>query len=189
MEPSNNDNYLHNNVSVQKNAFVFKELFGKENKELILLGLLLFSAPLIVTNQLVIGTIVNALLIKSAIDYKTNVVYLLALIPSIAVFASGILFGGLTQQILFVLPAIWLGNFLLMFLMRKIFVHKKANYFISVFCSAGAKTIIIFSIVFALFSFELVPIVFLTSFGLIQFLTAISGASLIFLSKKLTKLW
>jgi len=95
----------------------------------------------------------------------------------------------LTPQVLFVLPFIWLGNFSLMFLMRKIFVQNKVNYLISSIVSASVKTILLFSFTFILFSASLVPIVFLTTFGLNQFLTAMSGSIIIFASKKLTKLW
>ncbi|HNV01596.1 MAG TPA: hypothetical protein PKK60_04175 [archaeon] len=181
--------FHHQNIHLRKNVYFSNTIFSKENKELLLFVLLVFTTPLIVTNQLIVGTIVNALLIKSAIDYKSKKVFLLSLIPSIAVILGGILFTNLTPQVLFVLPFIWLGNFSLMFLMRKIFVQNKVNYLISSIVSASVKTILLFSFTFILFSASLVPIVFLTTFGLNQFLTAMSGSIIIFASKKLTKLW
>lgn len=181
--------FNNQNIHLRKNVYFTNTIFSKENKELVLFALLVFTTPLIVTNQLIVGTIVNALLIKSAIDYKSKKVFLLSLVPSAAVILGGILFTNLTSQVLLVLPFIWLSNFSLMFLMRKIFVQKKVNYLIASVISASVKTILLFSFTFVLFSNALVPALFLTTFGLNQFLTAMSGAIIIFASKKLTKLW
>jgi hypothetical protein len=181
--------FTHQNINLRKNTYLFENIFSKENKELLLFALIIFTIPLIVTNQLIVGTIVNAFLIKSAIDYKSKKVFLLSLIPSIAVISGGIIFGNLSSAVLFVLPAIWLGNFSLMYLMRKIFVEKKVHFLISSILSASVKTILLFSFTFVLFSTSLVPALFLTTFGLIQFFTAVSGAVIIFASKKITKIW
>lgn len=178
-----------NKKNLHRNIYFLNNIFSRENKELLLFALIIFTAPLIVTNQLIVGTIVNALLIKSAVDYKSKKVFFLSLIPSVAVILGGILFANLTPQVLFVLPFIWLGNFSLMFLMRKIFVEKKVHFFISSIISASVKTVLLFSFTFVLFSSALVPVLFLTTFGLNQFFTAMSGALIIFVSKKVTKLW
>ncbi len=158
-------------------------IFSRETKELTALGLVIFITPFFLTNQLILGTIVNAILIKSAIDYKTNKVFLISFLPSLAAIINGILFLGLTNQMIYILPFIWLANISIIYLMRFLFTHKKANYFISALISASAKTLILFGSALILFNLSLVPVLFLTTFGITQLFTAISGATLIYLTK------
>jgi len=150
-----------------------------ENKTLFSYGLILFLIPLFPLHQLIIGTIVNALLIKSAISMKTKNVFFLALIPSIAVATGGLLFSGLTSAMIYMLPFIWAGNVVLMLFMRKMFMHKKRNYLLASLAGATAKTALLFTAAFVLLAYSFGPVLFLTAFGIIQFVTAIAGAVLI----------
>ncbi|VVB76257.1 Uncharacterised protein [uncultured archaeon] len=147
-----------------------------ENKTLFSYGLVLFLIPLFPLHQLIIGTIVNALLIKSAISMKTKNVFLLALIPSIAVAAGGVLFGGLTSSTIYMLPFIWAGNATLMLFMRRMFARENKNYLISSLAGATAKTALLFSAAFVMLAYSFVPALFLTAFGILQFGTAVAGA-------------
>ncbi len=169
----------------KRNNFYFSESILHENKNLLLFGLILFTFPLLPLNQLIVGAIVNALLIKSVISFKSNKVFLLSIIPSLAVFLGGVLFASITPQILLMLPAIWISNFVLMFLTRKLIVQNKRGYFSSTLVASILKTIILFSITLILFYFGLVPLIFLTMFGVMQFITAESGVVLVYLHKKI----
>ena len=171
--------------NIRKNSFLHEFVSKKETKELTLYALALFTLPLFPLNQLIVGTLINAMLIKSAITYKTKKVFLLSLIPSTAVIAGGVLFANLTPQILLMLPFIWLGNFALMFLMRRIHSEKKKDYALFALLSSSVKTMLLFSFAFVFYSQALVPIVFLTMFGLLQFVTAMSGAIVVFGANKL----
>jgi len=169
----------------QKNNFSFNELFIKENKNLLLFALVLFTLPLLPLNQLIVGIIVNALLIKSAISFKSNKFFILSIIPSLAVFLGGVLFANITSQIILMLPFIWISNFVLMFLTKKLIVQRKKEYFSSTLIASSLKTIVLFSSAFVLFYFGLVPVLFLTMFGVMQFITAESGVVLVYFLQKL----
>ena len=167
-----------------------QNLFGHENKnrekwELLLYCTFLFGVPFFFTQQLIVGTIVNALLIKASIDYKLKKVIFLCLLPSISVLAGGLIFGSLTPQLLWMLPFIWLGNFVIVLATRKLFVERKRNFFASTLAGATAKTPILFTAAFALLQFSLVPTVFLLAFGVMQFATAESGAVIVWSHKSL----
>ncbi|MEI7961939.1 MAG: hypothetical protein WCI04_06405, partial [archaeon] len=103
---------MQENIFEQANKanLVFAYFDKNELKLGALFGLALFTIPFIIANQLIVGTLVNAILIKSAIDFKSKKVFLLSIIPSIAAFLAGILFGNLTHQVLLMLPFIWVGN-------------------------------------------------------------------------------
>lgn len=177
--------FSYKTITPKKNSNYFNGLLKNENKELLVYLIALFTIPLLPLNQLIVGTIVNALLIKSSIDYQAKKVLLLAFVPSIAVVAGGILFGNLTPQVLLILPAIWASNFALMFFMRKFHKKAKMDFLKSSIISSTIKTAILFTIAIILFTQNLVPVIFLTMFGIIQFITALSGAIIVLISKKI----
>lgn len=170
-----------------KNKYLFGFKISNETKVLSLYALGLFIFPFLITQQLILGTLVNALLIKSAIDYNSKKVLTLSIVPSLAVLSSGYVFGSLTYHVIYMLPFIWVGNLVIMVLMRKLFVESKKNYFTSGLIAAVAKTIFLFSIAFVLMTQALVPAVFLTAFGIIQFITAIVGLIVVFVTKTVSK--
>jgi len=158
--------------------FLFKNTFGKENTKILFWGAIVFCIPIIFSEQLIAGTIVNLLLIKSAFDYKTKKVFLLALVPSTATFLTGFIFGSLTEQLLLLIPFIWMGNLVLMFFTRKVFEKKKNRNNVSkkLFFIPVIKTALLFVSTVVLFAFGLVPLAFLTIFGAIQLFTGEAGA-------------
>jgi len=168
----------------KNNIFSFSEKYVQENKNIFLAALVLFILPLLPLNQFIVGTIVNAILIKSAISMNSKKVFLLSVLPSLAVFLGGVLFANVTLEIALMLPFIWAGNFVLMLLTRKLFVSDKKSYFVSTLISSIGKTLILFFAAFVLLYFGLVPAVFLTMFGVMQFVTAQSGAVLVYLVQK-----
>ncbi|MDD3084180.1 MAG: hypothetical protein PHP82_04095 [Candidatus ainarchaeum sp.] len=165
-------------------SFKLQQFFSKENQELLVFGFLLFTLPMLISNQLILGTIVNALLIKLSISYKSKKVFLFSFLPSFAVITSGILFGVLNQYLVFMIPIIWFGNLSLMVFLKKFFVKMKKVFFLSVIFSGAIKTILIFSGAFFLFNFGLIPVSFLTIFGVTQFFTVLSGAIIVKFSAK-----
>jgi len=166
-----------------KNNYLFGIKVSNETKVILLYSLGLFIFPFLITQQLILGTLINALLIKSSIDCKSKKVLLLSVVPSIAVLASGYVFGSLTYHVIYMLPFIWAGNLVLMIAMRKLFVESKQNYLLSALIGASAKTMLLFSIAFVLMTYSFVPAVFLTVFGIVQFVTATLGAMIVYATR------
>jgi hypothetical protein len=63
--------------------------------------------------------------------------------------------------------------------MKNLYTKKGKEFFYSAFVSGATKTIILFLATSLLFSQALVPVLFLTMFGLNQFITAEAGAILV----------
>ena len=111
----------------------------------ITLSILIFLVPMIVpqllstlfgTNswiathsQYVVGVIVNTVLITTAINVKgfKQIAGLITL-PSISAIGSGLIFKSASIFTVYMIPAIWAGNFLFVYLYRKLFVKNKTNY-------------------------------------------------------------
>ena len=167
--------------------FISKDKFfhlskNKTTDEYIRLGVyatLLLIVPIFLGHQLFVGIIVNALLIISALEHSIKKMAILCLLPSLAVISTSFLFGGLTPVLLLMLPFIWIGNFIIVVLSKRLFLSKGKNYFLSTTMATIAKTIFLFISVVILFTLGLVPTLFLTAFGIMQLITAQSASIII----------
>lgn len=64
--------------------------------------------------------------------------------PSIATILSGYIFHTASVFMVYMIPAIWLGNFALIYTLKKLFVCKKINYFLTSLIGIILKVAIIF---------------------------------------------
>ena len=168
---------------------------NKENlfKIIILLGLFL---PAIIQElvdlgqykQIIIGSIVNTCLFLCGIYEKdTKKIIAISTLPSVSVMLSGLLFSGLTFYSKLMIPFIWLGNLVIIYLSRLFY---KQNKFISYsFFSIILKVFIIyggFKAVSMMFNFpKSVVNVMGNTMGIIQLFTASIGFLItIFIIKK-----
>ena len=127
----------------------------------IILSILIFFVPMIIPSllttlfgatswiavhsQYVVGTIVNTVLVTTAINVKgfKQIAGIITL-PSISAISSGLIFKSASIYTVYMIPAIWAGNFLFVYLYRKIFIQKKINYIFSSIISILAKVAIIY---------------------------------------------
>jgi hypothetical protein len=131
--------------------------------------------------QLLVGTVVNAVLVLTALEmdsFKQIVPLLFA--PSLAVLARGLIFGPFTPFLVIMLPMIWIGNAILVLGIREIHKKRDKNYSIALGASALAKTGFLFSSAWVLVSLSILPALFLTTMGLLQLVTAVSGGIVAF---------
>jgi hypothetical protein len=161
-----------------------KEVFPSwhDGARIFILCSAIFLVPLLFSQQLIIGTLVNAMLIYSALRVKGNWSYAPAVIPSIAAMLAGILFGAV-HAVLIMLPFIWLGNMALIFMMKKLSSMKE--YYRILLGSAIVKTAIISISCLALVYFAGLPNNLIQNFTYLQLITAVLGGILahLFVSK------
>jgi len=133
-----------------------------------------FTVPFLLGhNQILTGSIVNAALIISAVKNKQWDIFPIIMLPSLAVMLRGIMFGSFTPALLYMMPFIWAGNYLVIALFQKI--ERRFGFFITVGITAMMKASVLFLIACALLQYQIVPKVFLTAMGVLQFGTMISG--------------
>lgn len=138
----------------------------------------------IATNsQYVVGTVVNASLIITGINVEgwKKVIGVVTL-PSISAMLSGFVFMSATIYTVYMIPAIWLGNFLLVYLYKYLFVSKHINYIISSIVAIAVKVGVIFAGFNILLAANIIPqgskvaIALTTAMGMNQAVTATLGA-------------
>jgi hypothetical protein len=158
-----------------------KNIFKSELFTITLLSMFAFLVPIVFAkitlfpNQLLIGTIVNGLLAYSALRFNIWKSLPIILLPSIGALISGIVFGQFTFFLLYLIPAIWLGNYILGYFVKK---YSERKFFATTIASI-AKTSVIFGFTLILYLFNVVPAMFLIPMSIIQLVTALCGIGLI----------
>jgi len=138
---------------------------------------------LAVNSQLIVGTIVNTALIMTAINLKgwKKIIGVVTL-PSISNLLGGYVFKTASPFMAYMVPAIWLGNFAIVYAYKLLLVAKQKNYFVAGIVGVIAKVAIIFiffNIINAFGVFpEKVATMFKTAMGVTQLITATCGVLL-----------
>ena len=149
--------------------------------EMVLYAAVCFFLPLFVGHpQIFVGIMVNTLLIASALNVKGNKLLPVIIAPALGALSRGILFGPFTIFLVYMIPFIWIGNFILVFAIKQLALDKKINRFVSLGIGAIAKALFLFIIAFTLVKIGFLPAVFLTAMGIMQLYTAIAGGLLAF---------
>jgi len=161
-----------------------KAKISTKTLELIILSTLAIITPIFLKHpQLLVGVVINALLIKGALSLKKYQLIPLIVFPSIGVVLGGVLFSSLTKFVFIIMPFIWIGNAILVYF----FKNKKFKYLPNLFLASLTKTAFLFISALILYSLHLVPKLFLTTMGYLQFITAILGGILILIELNIEK--
>ncbi len=153
----------------------------EENIQLIVLSAIAFFLPFILGHpQILVGIIVNAMLIVGATYLKGHKMLPLILLPSLGVLTVGILFGTYTLFLLYLIPLIWLGNAVYVYVYKHM-SFKKNNWkgnILGIGVASVLKAGLLFGATFVLVKLSIVPSVFLTAMGVLQLTTALIGGIL-----------
>jgi hypothetical protein len=136
--------------------------------------------------QIIVGSLVNAFLIRSALSLPGNKVLPVAIAPSMGVIARGLVFGPFTPFLIFLLPAIWLGNLILIYAFKNQ-IKNKYNYFAALIGGSVIKAGFLFAAATILFSVSIVPAAIVSAMGIIQLETALIGGIIAYLGIKAEK--
>lgn len=126
--------------------------------------------------QILLGTLINALFIFSVTKLGIKKTIPLLFLPSILSYIQGLLFGSSTIFLLYLIPFIGISNFSLIYLYKKISIP-----YLNILISAGIKALILYFSVFFLIKIINMPEIFLQSMGIIQFITALAGSTIVML--------
>jgi len=148
-----------------------------QTRGFVFLSLAVFIIPFSLGHwQFLTGSLVNACLFLSALVLSRKNSWPVIVLPSLAVLSRGLIFGPLTIFLVYLLPLIWLGNFVLVYLFGKFLPSLK--FPLSILLASLGKALLLFSFTFLLFGFGILPKLFLTTMGVNQFITAVLGGFL-----------
>lgn len=144
------------------------------------------ATSIVVTkSQLIIGSIVNASLIVTAMNLKGWAKILgVVTMPSISTILGGYVFKTASVFMVYMIPAIWIGNFVLVYTYKKILVQKNKNYFLAGIVGIVIKVAIIFGAFNILKAIGIFPPKLITNLqtamGMVQAITATVGMIIAF---------
>ena len=168
---------------------IYKFNNKQQYTEIIIYSFVCFFLPLFIGHpQIVVGITVNTLLIMSALNMQNYKLLPVIILPSLGALSRGILFGPFTIYLVYLIPFIWVGNFMLVLLFKYLYLNKKLNYFVTLFSAAFLKALFLFTVAFILFKLNIIPVIFLTAMGIMQFVTAFSAGFFAFGLSKMQKL-
>ena len=154
----------------------------------------IFGAQSIVTtnSQIIVGSIVNSALIFSAINVKGwKKIIGVVTMPSISTILSGYVFKSASVYMVYMIPAIWLGNFVLIYAYKLIMLEKNKNYFLAGVVGIIAKVLVIFGCFEILNLFNIFPDKLVANLqkamGLTQLITASIGTLIMFIVYQIEK--
>ena len=130
--------------------------------EITLLSLISFFLPFFMGSpQILVGTIVNALLIRSTLSLKGRQILPIIFLPSLGVLSRGIIFGPFTMYLTYLMPFIWLSNLAIVYFTKLLKIKMHLNLSLSITISAILKTSALFIPAFILFGTNTIPHSFL----------------------------
>ncbi len=141
-----------------------------------------FGAQSIVTqnSQIIVGSIVNTALIVSAMNLKgwKNIIGVITM-PSISTILSGYVFKSASTYMVYMIPAIWIGNFALVYSYKFLMLGKNKNYFLAGIIGIVVKVAVIAGCFALLNLFNVFPNKLVqnlqNAMTIIQIITAIIG--------------
>lgn len=146
-----------------------------------------FGAESIITqnSQIIVGSVVNTALIMAAINLKGwKKVLGVVTMPSVSTMLSGYVFKSASVHMVYMIPAIWIGNFVLVYAYKLIMLSKERNYFFAGIAGVLAKVIVIAAGFMILKAFNIFPEKLITTLQTAmtttQLITASIGAFIAF---------
>lgn len=158
-----------------------------------LIQIIFGAQSVIATNsQIIVGSIVNTALIISAINIKGwKKIIGVVTMPSLSTVLSGYVFGTASVYMVYMIPAIWLGNLALIYFYKLILLEKKKNYFLAGSLGIIIKVLVIFGSFELLNLFEIFPSKLVTNLqtamGFTQLITASIGMLIAFVIYQVEK--
>lgn len=154
----------------------------------------IFGAQSIITqnSQLIVGSIVNTALIMSAINLKGwKKILGVVTMPSISTMLSGYVFKSASVYMVYMIPAIWIGNFVLVYMYKLLMLSKEKHYFLAGIVGIVSKVIVIAGGFMLLKAFNIFPeklvTTLQTAMTTTQVITASIGLFIAFAIYKLEK--
>jgi hypothetical protein len=146
--------------------------------EYLSLFLILLLVPLLIGKpQYLVGTIVNTVLVYSTLKFGFKKTIPFLILPSCMSYLRGLLFGSLTIFLVYLIPFIIISNAIYSFT-----ISKFKNKVFGILIACILKTGFLYLIVNILINTISLPDIFLTTMGINQLITGITGGFLGYLT-------
>lgn len=148
----------------------------REFAEIAILSAVSLALPVFVGHpQILVGILVNAMIVRASLTVKGFKILPVLTLPACGAILRGVLFGPFTKFLLYLFPFIWAGNLTLSYLTKR---NIRKSMYVTIITSSIVKMFVIAIPAFLMIKLSIIPKALLLSMSLIQFITALVGASL-----------
>jgi len=156
---------------LQKEENILIKTLLNQRFQISILMISLIAIPFVLDkSQYLTGTLVNMLLALGITKFGLKKIWPMVLLPSASTYIHGVIFGGATNFLIYLIPFIILANLIYSVLFKNI---KKDIW--NVLIASIAKAGLLFTVAFVLHKMGTLPEIFLTTMGIMQLITAITG--------------
>lgn len=136
-----------------------------------------FLIPFFISGpQLLVGIVVNMVLYLFVRFFGLTRTIPLLVLPSIGAMLNGVVFGVFSPYLMYFIPFIWLGNFVMVYLYDR--YRKKKGAPFAVCISALNKAFLLLFVAIIFVHNTIVPPLFIQAMSMVQFATAVIGGML-----------
>ncbi len=162
----------------------YKLGYLQENVETVVYAMMCFLVSFLIAHpQFLVGTLVNGALILGALNVRSHRLLPIIIMPSLGVLSAGLVFGPLTIFLFYMIPFIWVGNFILVYAFKYFYLNKKISKWFTLAGGAFAKAAFLFLAALTLYTLDVIPVQLLVAMGPVQLLTAVSGGVVAFIAQ------
>lgn len=148
-----------------------ENIFSNQYIQIAILLCSLILIPFVLDkSQYLTGTLVNMLLALGITKFGIKKVWPMILLPSLSTYLHGVIFGGATHFLIYLIPFIILANLIYSILFKNI---KKG--ILNVLIASVLKAGFLFLVAYIMNKVIGLPEIFLTTMGVMQLITALSG--------------
>lgn len=148
-----------------------ENIFSNQYIQIAILFCSLILIPFVLDkSQYLTGTLVNMLLALGITKFGIKKVWPMILLPSLSTYLHGVIFGGATHFLIYLIPFIILANLIYSILFKNI---KKG--ILNVLIASVLKAGFLFLVAYIMNKVIGLPEIFLTTMGVMQLITALSG--------------
>jgi hypothetical protein len=154
-------------------GFDYRERYSPRYQmiQMLALSAMGFLVPFITGHpQILVGVLVNAFIIRAALTLPHNKALPVVFTPVLGALARGILFGPFTVFVVFMVPFIWMGNYILLWAFQR-----KHSFLPTLGAASLAKAGLLYGSAYVMYSAGILPALFLDTMGVFQLATALAG--------------
>lgn len=125
--------------------------------------------------------IASTLLVLAALNIRGAKLIPVIILPSIGALLGSYVFHNSTFIIPLFIPLIWLGNIIIIFAFKFMYLERKINFFLTLFIGATTNYLFLLFSAYGFILLGLAPTVFLIPMGTMQLASSIFGGVIAFL--------
>lgn len=160
----------------------------KEFLDIMFYSILAFIIPFLFKRPIeLIFMITNIVIFLTAFNIKGKKIFFVVLLPAVGAFIGSSISRDMTFIIPMFIPIIWVGEAILVFAIKWLYLYRDINFFLVLFIAATTKYLFLTVFAYIFIMNSLAPPTFMLAMGKIQLIAALIGGAMAYFIVKINK--